>query len=165
MGAWNGDNLIGAIILATSLTACSEATRSLLNARPYVAVVDVDGGSRSQQADTVILKVDLTAELEDQLNAVCAIAKAHFPEGHWVNYGPDSSYREITISCDQGEYILRSWHPLFEMKPNLVAASYGVTTLNGRTREEVLRQDDARYVAQRRAFDEIERELRRRFGG
>lgn len=114
--------------------------------------------------DARLLDVRLTPQQARQLEDLCATARKHFPSGEWNNFGPDSGYREIVISCPAGAFELRSWHPVIERNPFLVAASYGVSTLGGKTREQLLSEDDPDYIARRNAFDALERELIARFG-
>lgn len=156
------------ILLVGLMGACSEKPQqqALLDPAPpaEVTIIDRVSGWNVGEQDAILLDVELTSEQETEMRDLCEVAALHFPDGYWVNYGPDSAYREITICCSGREYVLRSWHPLYESNPNLVVGSYGVTSLNGQTREEVLSHDKPEYIAQRNAFDEIDRELRRRFG-
>jgi hypothetical protein len=136
----------------------------------FVSITDLQGrqvvwsDEAAQHRDDSILNVRLTPQQVRELEDVCALARTHFLQGEWNNFGPDSGYREIVIFCRAGQFILRSWHPIVERNPFLVAASYGVSTLGGKSREQLLREDDPDYISKRNAFDEIERELVRRFG-
>jgi hypothetical protein len=107
--------------------------------------------------------------LKDDSSALLAelydLAARLFPGGSWNNFGPDSSYREIVYFSRGRKVVLRSWHPLAEQDPRVVAASYGLTSLDGRDREAFLRGDDQGYVEKRRAYDRIEERLRGQYGG
>lgn len=81
-----------------------------------------------------------------------------FGQEDWRSFGPDSSYRRITLAWGEKKIVLESWHPIVERAGTGVAMSYGVTGLGGRTREEMLKTDDALYVKRRKAFDAIARE-------
>ena len=131
--------------------------------RPLVSIVDTGIGMHGG-SDEVILEVELEPGGESQIADLCELAAERFADGGWAKYGPDSSFRRITLGCGDRTYVLESWHPLFEENPNLVAGSHGITSLDGMTREAFLAKDDQAYVRQREAFDEIERELRQRFG-
>jgi hypothetical protein len=81
-------------------------------------------------------------------------AKA-FPEDRRNMYGPDSSYVSIVITRGNDKITINSWHPLFEKNPKLVVTSQGVESLDGRTREDVLKADKKWYQNARRCFDKI----------
>jgi len=78
-----------------------------------------------------------------------------FPENRRCLYGPDSSYVSIVITRGNDKITINSWHPLFEKNPKLVVTSQGVESLDGRTREVVLKTDKKWYQDARRCFDKI----------
>ena len=126
----------------------------------HVAITDMSSGRRGE---SVVLHVDVD-DGSPFLSQLHDLAIERFPDGSWINYGPDSSYREIVFSSRGRKVVLQSWHPIMETNPGLVAASFGVIALEGQTREEFLRKDDQQYVKKRQAFDEIEARLRKQFG-
>jgi len=128
---------------------------------PYVEIIDVFSMSRGEDRILRVEPLDDETALLQELND---LAFQHFPNGTWVNFGPDSAYRQIVFFSSGRKIELRSWHPIYEQEPDVVAGSEGVTSLVGETREEFLAQDDPKYVAQRRAFDEIEARLRQHHG-
>jgi len=73
----------------------------------------------------------------------------------WGSFGPDSSYRQIRLIHKGKVLTLSSWHPIVEQSSTHVATSYGVISLDGRSRAEVLKADDPDYFARRSAFDAI----------
>src|SRR3989338_8832492 len=73
----------------------------------------------------------------------------------WDSLGPDSSYRQIRLIYEGKTLILNSWHPIYEQNPGAVVTSRGVTSLDGRSRAEVMEADDQHYIAKRSAFDAI----------
>lgn len=86
------------------------------------------------------------------------IGKAYgpiFSHRDWSSFGPDSRYRRIRLVIKGKMLTLQSWHPIYEKEPRIVVTSHGVSSLNGRTRAEVLIEDDSDYVARRTAFDAI----------
>lgn len=74
---------------------------------------------------------------------------------NWSSFGPDSSYRQIRMTHKGKTLTLSSWHPLMEQNTTHVAMSYGVTSLDGRSRAEALKADNPDYLARRSAFDAI----------
>ncbi len=73
----------------------------------------------------------------------------------WDSFGPDSMYRQIRLEHAGKVLTFRSWHPIYERDKRMVATSGGLKPLAGRSREEVLKEDDRGYVARRVAFDAI----------
>lgn len=128
-----------------------------------VHVSIVDRLASRHQEDVTILSTEVQDQRKELVADLRRFALGAFPDGYWVNCGPDSAYREIVISNEQEELRLRSWHPLYEADATLVAASYGLTPLNGVDRKAFLAEDDPAYVAKREAFDHIERQLLRAF--
>lgn len=61
------------------------------------------------------------------------------------HYGPDSSYTVIRIVSGRQRLELRSWHELCEQNPKLIATAGGITALDGRDRDEVLRSQPVEY--------------------
>ena len=127
----------------------------------YDAVSDI---SSSDFSVTPIVQVPTADENSTFLADLYDFALQHFPNGTWTNFGPDSSYRKIEFVSKGRQVRLKSWHPLYETNSNVVAGSHGLTPLLGQSREAYLRGDDPTYVRQRKAFDEIEARLRKRYG-
>jgi len=73
----------------------------------------------------------------------------------WNNFGPDSSYRQIRLTHEGKVLTLKSWHPIYERNESVVVTSHGVMSSNGRSRADVLKDDDPDYVARRSAFDSL----------
>ena len=69
--------------------------------------------------------------------------------------GPDSSYHRIDLLSGKKHGSLASWHELFERNPKLVVSSHGVSSLDGRTREQVMREDEQAYRDFRTLWKEI----------
>lgn len=134
---------------------------------PYIAITDVYPGREDPKPHSGPLKI-LRIKLADDGSGFLAdlydLSQRHFANDRWSKYGPDSSYREIVFFSRGRKVVLRSWHPLYEKNPGVVASSHGLTSLGGKSREAFLREDDQGYVAQRRAFDEIEAALRKHYG-
>lgn len=128
---------------------------------PMVSIVDV---APLLNEDEVILRVRHDEKHESFLGELYDYAVRHFPDGVWSKYGPDSYFREIEFVGRGQTVMLRSWHPIYEQSPGVVAVSHGLTPIGNRSREEILREDDPTYVSQRNAFDEIEARLLSRFG-
>jgi hypothetical protein len=70
-------------------------------------------------------------------------------------FGPDSSFTTIWLQSGKQHTRLQSWHEGFEERPNLVALSTGITSLEGRTREEALRADTKEYQRFRRIWADL----------
>lgn len=119
-------------------------------------IEDFDAGQLSQQA---ALSGYASPENQATLNRLRDLVLRQFPDGKWINFGPDASYRTIRLFCQNGTIELSSWHPIAEMHPNVVAASYGLTSLDGQSREDFLGRDKGEYVGRRKAFDEIQHSL------
>jgi hypothetical protein len=60
-------------------------------------------------------------------------------------FGPDSSFQVIWLQSGTNTTRLETWHELFERNPKLVVISGGVTTLNRRKREDVIRTDSKEF--------------------
>lgn len=140
--------------------AADDAANPIQDVIATVMIVDV--ASRGGE-DTVLLSVTPAASDDEFLVELCEFALGTFPDGNWVNFGPDSQYREIAFVCDDTTMRLRSWHPIYESNPTVVATSRGLTPVGDRERDEILRSDDPAYIRQRNAFDEIEARLLSRF--
>jgi hypothetical protein len=70
-------------------------------------------------------------------------------------FGPDSSFTTIWLESTDRHTRLQSWHEGFEAQPHLVALSSGVTSLNGRTREDALRTDTKEYQRFRQIWSDL----------
>lgn len=165
--AWQINMQSWMLLLLLSITAglglgCDKATTALRsNESQYVLIANV---SSRPVGDEIILRNELPEDSSVFLEELYDLAIRHFPDGTWINYGPDSSYREIVFFSRGRKVELRSWHPLAEQDSRLVASSSGLTSLDGMSREEFLAQDDETYLAQRRTFEEIEKRLRDQYG-
>ena len=78
-----------------------------------------------------------------------------FKDNEMNEFGPDSSYQEIDFVCGDQKITARSWHRLAEENPKSVVTSHGISSLDGRTREGVLSEDEKWYLDFRKAFDDI----------
>ena len=72
-----------------------------------------------------------------------------------AQFGPDSKHTTIVVNSGTRRLKLQSWHELFETNEKLVATSSGITTLDGRRREDVLQEDTAEYRHFRSTWDRI----------
>lgn len=72
-----------------------------------------------------------------------------------VQIGPDASHHSIQIRAGNRQVELLSWHELFEKEPKLVATSRGISSLDGKSREEVLKADTKEYQQFRKLWNEI----------
>ena len=149
------------VALCFSALGCDTTTPPELPEAPYVEIIDVSSRLLSEDR---ILRVEPLDDEAALLQELYDLALEHFPNGSWVNFGPDSAYRTIVFFSRGRKIQLSSWHPIYEQDPRVIASSEGLTSLVGKTREEFLAQDDPEYVAQRRAFDDIEARLRHRYG-
>jgi hypothetical protein len=70
-------------------------------------------------------------------------------------FGPDSSTTRMIINHGPHRLALESWHELFEQHSNLVATAQAVTPLNGRNRDEVLREQPPNYRQFRNTWSEV----------
>ncbi|MFB3894692.1 MAG: hypothetical protein ACE14V_00155 [bacterium] len=75
------------------------------------------------------------------------------------NFGPDSFYTGMYLSYRTHTFLSRSWHELAEQNPNLVAASYGLTALHGKTREDFLKADTKDYMQYRALWQRIRKQI------
>ena len=72
-----------------------------------------------------------------------------------IEYGPDASYHEINLLNGKRYVCFGSWHELFERNPKVVASSHGLSSLEGRTREQVLKEDTQSYRDFRKLWKEV----------
>jgi hypothetical protein len=70
-------------------------------------------------------------------------------------YGPEAAYTTIAIDDGQRRLKMRSWHEQFEQNTNLVALASGITPLQGRDRENLLRGEPAEYRKFRKVWSEV----------
>lgn len=73
---------------------------------------------------------------------------------------PDSASEEIRTIAGGRERVLRSCHDLFEENSGLVALSYGIAPLEGRTREDALAKEPADFLAFRRTWSDAKQAIR-----
>jgi hypothetical protein len=83
-------------------------------------------------------------------------------QGFWTNaalqhpwFGPDSKTTRIVVNDGQHRSVMESWHELFEESLNLVATAQSVRSLEGRNRDEVLREQPQDYRQFRNTWLEI----------
>ena len=70
-------------------------------------------------------------------------------------FGPDSSYHAISLTLGTQQTRLATWHERFERNPNLVVINGGVTSLDGRNRDEVIRSDTSEFKEFRGVWNEL----------
>lgn len=153
----NGHWLSASLLLAACALGCHESPRSLgdvLSAEIIDVATGVADGGKSNVVSIVASQLN-----QSDLNKLRDAAVEVFPTGEWVNFGPNSSFRSIRLRCRNGVIDLASWHPLAEERPGVVAASYGLTSLNGRSRNEFLSDDEPSYIRRRKAFDALQEQL------
>jgi hypothetical protein len=72
-----------------------------------------------------------------------------------AHFGPDSQFTTVVVNSGKRRLKLESWHEVFETNEKLVATSRGIGSLDGRRREDVLREDTADYRHFRSTWDGI----------
>lgn len=76
----------------------------------------------------------------------------------WV--GPGSTYHSIWL-CHEGKHTrVESWHERFETNPNLVVVNGGVTSLDGRSRADVIAADTKEFQEFRKLWSDLRAELK-----
>ena len=70
-------------------------------------------------------------------------------------FGPDSSYHAIWLQSGSRHTRLETWHELFERNPKLVVINGGVGSLNGRNRDEVIRNDTKEFREFRQLWSDL----------
>jgi hypothetical protein len=70
-------------------------------------------------------------------------------------FGPDSSYHAICLTAGNRKTRLATWHELFERNPKLVVINGGVTSLDGRNRDEVIHNDTKEFQEFRRVWSDL----------
>lgn len=120
---------------------------------------DVDNSLKppgGRQPDKQVCSLDgQGAKAEQMLKQLWGDFGPLFGFTDWNSFGPDSLYRQIRLEHGGKVLTLKSWHPIYERDKRMVVTSQGVTALDGRSRAEVLKNDDRGYVARRAAFDAI----------
>lgn len=124
-----------------------------------VEVLDVNrtlAPDRGRQKDRQVFSLEARSK-EDRrfIRRLWQVYGPVFRFEDWSSFGPDSSYRQIRLIHNGKVLTLSSWHPLMEQNSTHVALSYGVISLEGRSRAEALKADDPDYFARRSAFDAI----------
>jgi hypothetical protein len=113
----------------------------------------IEGGRPYRQGRFPREKLDaLLASLDRQ----GAFTNAALTRG-WV--GPDAGFSTIVIADGSRRLKLQSWHELFETNSNLVATVHGITPLDGKKREDVLRDQPEGYRQFRETWSAIRRGL------
>ena len=77
------------------------------------------------------------------------------PKLKHANWGPDSSFTKIVIRGKDHQLEMESWHELFESGGKTIAASHGLTGLNGKKLLPALAQEPAEYLHYRMTWLEI----------
>ena len=80
----------------------------------------------------------------------------------WVrrtNFGPDSFCTGMFVVRGPKSFLSHSWHELAEQNPNVVASSSGLTSLQGKSREEFLKTDDKDYLKYRALWGKMRTEV------
>lgn len=109
----------------------------------------VSGGPPYFQGQFDITKLNaLLGSLESQ----GALTNAAFQPA-W--FGPDSKTTRMIINDGHHRLALESWHELFEQHSNLVVTAQAVSSLNGRNRDEVLREQPPNYRQFRNTWSEV----------
>ncbi|GAA5481414.1 TolC family protein [Haloferula sargassicola] len=137
-------------ILSVTILAASVA--SLFAGDPSISIVEKS--SRGESKDIASIRADGDVE-RSEIRALYQEAKRAFPENRRDLFGPDAGFVSIELTDGNETMRIRSWHPLFSDKQDLVVTSHGVESLNGREREDVLKKDEAWYREARRVFDKI----------
>ena len=75
------------------------------------------------------------------------------------NVGPDSSCTAMFVSAGTNSLLTRSWHEIAEQRSNTVARSTGLTSLDGRNRDEVLKNDNPEYQQYRAMWADIRAQI------
>ncbi len=70
-------------------------------------------------------------------------------------FGPDSSFHAIWLQSGTRHTRLETWHELFERNPKLVVINGGVTSLDGRSREEAIRGDTKEFREFRHLWSDL----------
>jgi len=70
-------------------------------------------------------------------------------------YGPDSNYHSIWLRNRDVYTRLETWHELFEENPNLVAINGGITSLDGKTRDDMIRADKSEFSEFRKLWQDL----------
>jgi hypothetical protein len=70
-------------------------------------------------------------------------------------FGPDSTYHSIWLNTGAKHIRVETWHELFEANPNLVVINGGVSSLEGRKREEVIASDTQEFQAFRKLWTDL----------
>ena len=81
------------------------------------------------------------------------VLKKPGPRRSW--FGPDSSCHVIWLSSGDRHTRLETWHELFEHNPKLVVINGSVGSLNGRSREDVIRSDTKEFRDFRRLWADL----------
>ena len=140
--------LIIALLLSTAASSLSWA------GTPAIKVIEHSSRGESKDIGSVSANNEVTrAEI---LN-LWKEAKEAFPKDRRNFFGPDSGYVEIMVTNGDEVIIVRSWHPLYETNQKVVVTSHGVESLDGRSKEDVLKADKEWYREARRVFDGIVR--------
>ena len=72
-----------------------------------------------------------------------------------IHFGPDSEFTTILIRDGDQVLKMQSWHEVYESGGKTIAASHGVTSLNGSKLLAALSNEPSKYLAYRIAWLEI----------
>lgn len=144
---------VSGLLAAPCLAGQPEKTLTTLDIRDIDRRTHPTGG---HQPEKHVCSLDgQDARAERLLNQLWEDFGPLFRFTDWYSFGPDSMYRQIRLKHGEKVLTFRSWHPIYERDKRMVVTSRGVTALAGRSRAEVLKEDDQGYVARRAAFDAI----------
>lgn len=78
-----------------------------------------------------------------------------------AQFGPNSSWTQITLAIAGRRLEMASWHELYESNGRVVATHHGLTALAGRDKDAVLAEQPAAYRQYRKTWAEIRDRLNR----
>jgi hypothetical protein len=154
-----GTRLLFVVGICSSLAAPSFGDEKPPATLSKVEILDVNRTlepDRGRQRDRQVFSLEARSK-EDRrfIGRLWQVYGPVFRFEDWSSFGPDSSYRQIRLIHRGKVLTLSSWHPIVEQNSTHVATSYGVISLDGRSRGEVLKAGDPDYFARRSAFDAI----------
>ena len=128
-----------------------------------VEVEYVSGMTRLESSESINVQIDRVTttfrtqnrEVDQFINAVQMVLSEHTVEDDWQLVVPDAPYIIIRILIDGRRIQMSSSHTVFERNENLVATQRGIETLNGRSRAELLLQENNSFRQHRIAFEKI----------
>lgn len=100
--------------------------------------------------------------LESVLQGLAADEAFVVPYAYQNNFGPDSFFTAVYLFHKGLAFFSRSWHEMAEQNSKVVAASGGMlslTALDGKSREEFLKDDKEDYLKYRQMWERIRRAI------